>query len=88
MQKTKPPKKPALTIAQAAIMAALVAVTTLLFVIPIPATSGYFNLGETFIYVSALLFGPLVGGNSRRHGRINSRHIMWLRTDLRQEPSQ
>lgn len=48
-------------IAVAAIFAALVATATLLFVIPIPATSGYFNLGETLIYVAALLFGPLVG---------------------------
>ena len=54
-------QKTAFAIAVAAIFAALVAVTTLLFVIPIPATSGYFNLGETFIYVAALLFGPLVG---------------------------
>jgi uncharacterized membrane protein len=45
----------------AAIFAALVTVATLLFVIPIPATSGYFNLGETLIYVAALLFGPVVG---------------------------
>jgi uncharacterized membrane protein len=29
--------------------------------IPIPATSGYFNVGETSIYVAALLFGPFVG---------------------------
>ena len=60
MQKTNS-QKPAFTIATTAIFAALVAVTTLLFVIPIPATSGYFNLGETFIYIAALLFGPLVG---------------------------
>ncbi len=51
----------AFKIAAAAIFAALVAAVTLLFVIPIPATSGYFNLGETLIYVAALLFGPLVG---------------------------
>ena len=51
----------AFKIAAAAIFAALVAAATLLFVIPIPATSGYFNLGETLIYVAALLFGPLVG---------------------------
>lgn len=50
-----------LKIAAAAIFAALVAAATLLFVIPIPATSGYFNLGETLIYTAALLFGPLVG---------------------------
>jgi len=51
----------AFKIAAAAIFAALVAASTLLFVIPIPATSGYFNLGETLIYIAALLFGPLVG---------------------------
>ena len=51
----------AFKIATAAIFAALVAAATLLFWIPIPATSGYFNLGETLIYVAALLFGPLVG---------------------------
>ncbi len=51
----------AFKIAAAAIFAALVATATLLFVVPIPATSGYFNLGETLIYVAALLFGPLVG---------------------------
>ena len=51
-------------IAAAAIFAALVAVATLLFIIPIPATSGYFNLGETFIYVAALLFGSIVGATA------------------------
>jgi uncharacterized membrane protein len=51
----------ALKIAAAAIFAALVAVTTLTFAIPIPATTGYFNLGETLIYVAALLLGPAVG---------------------------
>lgn len=51
----------AFKIAASAIFAALVAAATLLFVIPIPATSGYFNLGETLIYIAALLFGPLVG---------------------------
>ncbi len=51
----------ALKIAVAAIFAALVAVATALFWIPIPATSGYFNLGDSLIYVAALLFGPFVG---------------------------
>jgi uncharacterized membrane protein len=55
---------PAFKIAVAAIFAALVAAATLIFVIPIPATSGYFNLGETLIYVAALLFGPLVGATA------------------------
>jgi uncharacterized membrane protein len=51
----------AFKVAVAAIFAALVAVATLLFVVPIPATSGYFNLGETLIYVAALLLGPAIG---------------------------
>lgn len=29
--------------------------------IPIPATGGYFNLGDTFVMVAALLYGPFVG---------------------------
>jgi uncharacterized membrane protein len=33
-------------------------------VVPIPATSGYFNLGETLIYIAALLLGPLVGATA------------------------
>lgn len=46
----------------AAIFAALVfVVSSQIPPIPIPATSGYFNVGETTIYVAALLFGPFVG---------------------------
>lgn len=61
MQPKTPTKSAAFQIAIAAIFAALVAAATLTFVIPIPATSGYFNLGEALIYVAALLFGPVVG---------------------------
>jgi uncharacterized membrane protein len=32
--------------------------------IPIPATGGYFNVGEVTIYVAALLFGPFVSAFS------------------------
>ena len=44
------------------------AFTTLAFLgttvirIPIPASGGYFNLGDTFVMAAALLYGPLVGG--------------------------
>ena len=49
----------------ATIFAALVfVVTSQIPPIPIPATGGYFNLGETTIYVAALLFGPFVGAFS------------------------
>jgi uncharacterized membrane protein len=52
----------ALKITVAAIFAALVfIVTSQIPPISIPASSGYFNLGETIIYVTALLFGPLTG---------------------------
>jgi uncharacterized membrane protein len=51
-----------LKLALAAVFAALVCLATMIFTIPIPATSGYFNLGETVIYVAALLLGPYVGG--------------------------
>ena len=53
---------PPLKLALSAIFTALVCVATLTFVISIPATTGYFNLGETLIYTAALIFGPLIGG--------------------------
>ncbi len=49
-------------VAQAGIMAALVAVATFLIQIPIPATKGYLNFGDIAIFISALTFGPIVGG--------------------------
>lgn len=39
----------------------LVAVTTTIIRIPVPATTGYFNLGDIFIIGAGLLFGPLAG---------------------------
>jgi len=52
----------AFRLAIAAVLAALVCIATITFTISIPATSGYFNLGETVIYVAALLFGSYVSG--------------------------
>jgi uncharacterized membrane protein len=51
-----------LKLALAAIFGALAATVTMSFVIPIPATNGYFNLGEAIVYTAALVFGPFVGG--------------------------
>jgi uncharacterized membrane protein len=48
----------------AAIFAALVCVVTLILIVNIPATNGYFNVGETMIYVAALVFGPFIGAFS------------------------
>jgi len=43
------------------VFTALVAAATMVFIISIPATSGYFNIGETIIYITAIIFGPYVG---------------------------
>ena len=48
-------------IAIIAIFTALVAVATIIFSIYVPATRGYFNVGESMVYLSAILFGPYVG---------------------------
>ena len=48
-------------LAAAAIFAAVTFVVTRYTVIPIPATKGYFNLGEVAIYIAAIAFGPGVG---------------------------
>jgi len=47
-----------------AVFTALVFVATMIFQIPIPATGGYFNLGEAVIYAAALIFGAFVGAFS------------------------
>ncbi|MGQ9759852.1 MAG: ECF transporter S component [Candidatus Methanomethylicaceae archaeon] len=39
----------------------LVTVSTLIFTIYVPATRGYFNIGESAVYLVALLAGPYVG---------------------------
>lgn len=44
-----------------AIFTSLVFVATVIFSIYVPHTEGFFNIGETMVYTTALLFGPLVG---------------------------
>ena len=48
-------------IAISAIMASLVCATTLLIQFPVPATQGFFNVGDAMVMVAALTFGPIVG---------------------------
>lgn len=48
-------------LAAAAVFAAVTFAVTRYTVIPIPATKGYFNLGEVAIYIAAIMFGPVVG---------------------------
>ena len=50
-----------LRVATTAVFTAMVTVATVVFSVYVPATRGYFNIGETAVYVTALLFGPLVG---------------------------
>ncbi|MHA1253626.1 MAG: ECF transporter S component, partial [Candidatus Helarchaeota archaeon] len=49
-------------IAITAIMTSLVFLATAIIQINIPATGGYFNIGEIIIYITAILFGPIIGG--------------------------
>ena len=50
-----------LNIAIMGILTALETILTTLVKIPIPATTGYFNVGESLIYFTAVLFGPYIG---------------------------
>ncbi|MBX5328424.1 ECF transporter S component [Candidatus Bathyarchaeota archaeon A05DMB-5] len=49
------------SLAVTAVFTALVCVVTILFSIYVPATEGFFNIGESMVFLSALLFGPFVG---------------------------
>ncbi|MEW6524818.1 MAG: ECF transporter S component [Bacillota bacterium] len=46
---------------QAALFTALVAVATMVIQVPMPRTGGFINVGDTMIFVAALLLGPRVG---------------------------
>jgi len=48
-------------LAATAVFTALVCVATIVFSIYVPATEGFFNIGESMVFLSALLFGPFVG---------------------------
>lgn len=48
-------------IAMTASFIALVFLATSLFYIPLVSSTGFFNIGEAFIYIAALIGGPIVG---------------------------
>ncbi len=57
-------KKAALTTIRlliTAVFTALVCIATMVLSTYVPQTRGYFNIGETMVYITALLFGPFVG---------------------------
>ncbi|MGQ9513664.1 MAG: ECF transporter S component [Thermoproteota archaeon] len=56
-----PPALTARKIVSFGLGTAFVAVLTMIFRLDIPATKGYFNLGDAAIFISALLMGPAVG---------------------------
>lgn len=43
------------------LMIACVTVGTMVIHIPMPSTNGYVNIGDTMIFISSILFGPVVG---------------------------
>lgn len=51
-----------LVLSMIAIFTALSFVVTFWIQIPIPATGGYINIGDTIVMFTALLFGPIIGG--------------------------
>jgi len=53
--------RPVRALALMALFSALVTVATLVIRIPIPITKGYFNLGDTVIFIAAALLGPVYG---------------------------
>lgn len=48
-------------IAVTAVCTAFVCVATMIFSVYVPSTEGFFNIGESMVFLSALLFGPFVG---------------------------
>ena len=47
-----------------AVLAALVAVATMVVNVPLPAVKGFINVGDTIVLLAGLLFGPAVGAFS------------------------
>ena len=44
------------------IFSALICILTMIISIPIPATSGFINIGDAGVMITGLLFGPIIGG--------------------------
>ncbi|MHA1473719.1 MAG: ECF transporter S component [Promethearchaeota archaeon] len=64
VERKVPENKTRIIILNIAIMGILTALETIMTAtvsIPIPATTGYFNVGEGIIYFTSILFGPYIG---------------------------
>lgn len=53
-----------LKIALTSVMTVVVCITTMMFSVYLPSSNGFFNIGESMVYISAILFGPYVGAIS------------------------
>ena len=65
----------------AALLTALVTLATMSFQVPIPATKGYINLGDTVIFIAALLlgskYGAVAGGVGSALADLLSPYAVW-----------
>lgn len=64
-----------------ALLMAMVTVATMLIQVPVPATKGFINIGDTVIFVAALLFGPraalIAGGVGSALADVLSGYAVW-----------
>jgi len=51
-----------LSISLIGIFGALVCVVTMVIAFPVPATNGYINIGDAMVMLTAVIFGPIIGG--------------------------
>ena len=51
-----------LSLSMIAIFGAFTCVVTMVIAFPIPATSGFINIGDAVVMITGLLFGPIIGG--------------------------
>lgn len=61
MEKTRRRGLTSVRISMGALFTALVALATMAFSVYIPATRGYFNIGEVMVYTTAILLGSKIG---------------------------
>ncbi|SCI15627.1 MULTISPECIES: ECF transporter S component [unclassified Romboutsia] len=63
------------------LMIALVCISTMAIQIPVPGTHGYVNIGDSIIFVTSILFGPisgfLAGGMGSAFADILSGYTHW-----------
>jgi len=61
----KESKRPiGLSVAISAVMTSLNAVVTVLLAVNLPVSYGFFNIGESMVYLTAMVFGPYIGAIS------------------------